>query len=441
MEQQCLIPQWIITCNPQFDVLQNHAVLLADHCIEAILPVDQLTAEHHQKSIKLHDHILMPGLINAHTHIGMSYLRGIAEDLDTHTWLSQHIWPLEQHFVSEDFVFDASRHAIAEMIKSGTTCFSDMYFYPEQTYHAVKTSGIRAHISPNVFNIITPWSSGVDDTLKKVEHYLTHCPEHSRITAGIAPHSIYALTLNELKKVIAFAKSHTLPIHIHLQETQKEMDDSLKHHQKTPTHLLESLGAFEQLTQVAHATCLQQEDLKILRSNAVHVVHCPESNMKLGCGICPTQELINVGINVALGTDSTASNNDLDLLAEMRSATLLAKVSQRNPQALAAKKLIQMATIQGAKALGLDQHLGSIEKGKRADLIAINLKELNTQPVYDPVSHLVYSASQHQVNYVWVEGKCLLAKRELTQLNENEIITQAKNWGNKISAFSQKIKG
>ncbi|MFN3234109.1 MAG: TRZ/ATZ family hydrolase [Gammaproteobacteria bacterium] len=425
--------RWLATCNKAFDVLDRHALAINHGQIIDILPNDKIEDLYHAHTVEtLDNHCILPGFINAHTHVGMNYLCGFADDLPLDEWLTKHIWPLEKKWVSEEFVHDNATHAIAEMIRSGITCFNDMYFFPNATINAVDTSGMRAIIGFGLVNFATRWANNVNEAIEDGVMLAEKYHDHPRIDVSIAPHSVYLLTHKELERTHEIALKYKLNVHIHVQETKKELYDLLGKYGKSAVQILYEIGFGECHLQAVHVTHLLEEDFDLLKKMNAHIIHCPESNMKLASGYCPTQAFLKKGINVGLGTDSTASNNNLDMMEEMRFASLLAKLEDMNPVALTANDTLKMATINGAKALGLEKHIGSLEVGKQADFIGIHLNDIETTPCYNPISHIVYAASTEQISEVYVSGKALMKQRKLTTLDEESIIKKALNWQKKL---------
>lgn len=430
---QIIHTKWIITSETEHPLLEDHALAVKDGVIHAILPSDQINKQY-QTAHELHydNHALLPGFINCHTHIAMNLFRGLADDLALMHWLKDYIWPSEQKWVAYDLVYDASQLAMAEMIRSGTTCFNDMYFFPEATAKAADEAGLRAHLGMTIIDVPTAWAKTPDEYFEKGLLFYEAYQDHKLIVPSIAPHSSYAVSLKSLKKVKTLAQKLQLKINIHLQEAPSDVAQCVEKHQRRPLQLLHDMGMVNHDLIAIHMTQINQEDFEILKQFKPNIVHCPESNMKLVSGNCPVQTLLEMGTNVALGTDGAASNNDLDMFGEMRSAAFLGKITAQDPKAINAYEAIKMATINGAKALGIDHLTGSIKTQKSADFITVDLNQIETQPVYQVISQLVYATSRSQVTDVWVAGRQLLKNRILTTLDENAILKKAAAWGNKI---------
>ncbi len=425
--------QWVLPVTDNDPLLHKHSIVIDDGRICDILPTTQL-AEQYSSHIEKHfdNHLLMPGLINAHTHSPMNLFRGIADDLALDEWLNHHIWPAENRWVSEAFVRDGSSLAIAEMLRSGTTCFNDMYFFPEVTARLARNIGIRACIGLITIDFPSAWASSAMEYIDKGLELRDRFRSDSLIHTPFAPHAPFTVSDEPLSRVRMLADEMDLPVHIHVQETAGEVEQSLKQYGMRPLARLDQLGLVSPNLMAVHLTQVTDEEIQLLASSGSHVIHCPESNLKLASGFCPVKKLMDAGVNVALGTDSVASNNDLDMISEMRTASLLAKGVSGDATALSARETVRMATINGARALGIDELTGSLESGKYADVIAVDLSALEQNPIYDPVANLVYSCQREQVTDVWVAGKHLLKDRQLTSLDEQELINTCQQWNDKI---------
>jgi 5-methylthioadenosine/S-adenosylhomocysteine deaminase len=427
--------KWVIPVEPAGLVLSNHSVAIHQQKIVAILPTEQARQQYQAKQeISRKQHALIPGLVNTHTHVAMNLLRGFADDLGLMTWLQEYVWPAEKAHVSPEFVRAGSELAIAEMIKGGVTCFNDMYFFPEQTAEVAAHAGIRAFVGAALMGFPTAWATDDEDAIAKGLALRDKYQHNDLINVTLAPHAIYTVPEASLRRVAEVSREYHLGINIHVQETADEVNNSIAQTGKRPLARLQEYGVNCDRMISVHMTQMTDEDIHILAESGASVVHCPESNMKLASGYCPVTRLVDAGINVALGTDGAASNNDLSMLGEMRSAALLSKLMTGNPEALPATLALQMATLNGAKALGMEQHIGSLTVGKSADIVAIDLEQLNTVPVYHPISQIVYAASRDQVTDVWVAGKALLTNKNLTTLDEPALLALAAHWQGKISA-------
>lgn len=430
---QLIQAKWLIPCENDNEILKNHCLAISKGQIIDILPAEDAQKKYEAREVKHYpSHAIMPGFINSHTHTAMNVFRGLADDLELMDWLQNYIWPAETKFVSDELVYDASLLAIAEMIKSGTTCFNDMYFFIDATARAANDAGVRAGIGMTIINVPTAWAKTTDEYFKRSLEFLETYRNHDFIKPTIAPHSTYTLSHSDLEKVKTFRDEYQLKTNIHLQEAPSEMAYAKEHLKKRPLNLLDEIGLLDKDLIAIHMTQVNDEDFELLKKRQPSIVHCPESNLKLVCGLSPVDAFLKAGINVALGTDGAASNNDLDMISEMRTAAFIGKLKADDPKALPAHQVLQMATLNGAKALGLSDITGSLKIGKSADFIAIHLGEVETQPVYHAISQIVYAGSRHLVTDVWVHGKQLMKNRELLTLDEKELLQKAQSWGKKI---------
>ena len=426
--------RWVIPVEPDDRVLARHAVAVHKGRILDLLPSDEAIRRYRPgHSYRLDRHALIPGMVNAHTHAAMALFRGLADDLPLMTWLNDHIWPAESQWVGEEFVADSTRLALAEMIRGGTTCFNDMYFFPDITARITTQAGMRAMIGLIVLDFPTIWGQGPDEYLSKAtELHDTYSP-HPLIRTAFAPHAPYTVSDAPLKRIRTLADELDIPIHMHVHETAHEIRQSLAQHGARPIARLDALGLVSPSLLAVHMTQLEADEVTRFAEAGAHVAHCPESNLKLASGFCPVARLLDAGVNVCLGTDGAASNNDLDLIGEMRTAALLAKGVTGDAGKVPAYQALRMATINGARALGLAGETGSIELGKVADLVAIDLLQPATMPVYSPISQLVYAAGRDQVTDVWVNGQQLLREGQLTTLDQEAISIQTAAWQKRIA--------
>ncbi len=423
-------PRWIIPVVPHATVLEHHSLLIADGRILDIVPSD---AQHYPQAneIRLPQHAVMPGLINMHTHAAMSLLRGIADDRPLMEWLEQHIWPLEAEFADAHFCRIGVRHAISEMLRGGVTCFNDMYFFPEATAQEASASGIRAQIGMILVDFPTRYAQSADEYFSKGLALYDSYQGHPLIRNSFAPHAPYTVGDENLRRCRMLADELDLPIHMHVHETLHEVSHA--EDGQRPLQRLQELDLINPRLQAVHMTQLEDSEIALLAEAGAHVVHCPESNLKLASGYCPVDRLLRAGVNVALGTDGAASNNDLDMFGEMRTAALLGKAVAGRADALAAADVLAMATINAARALGQAEQIGSLEPGKWADLCAIDLSAPEQQPMYDPISQIVYTSGRHQVTHVWVAGRCLLRDRQLTSINSADLARQVQDFQTRIA--------
>ena len=425
--------RWIIPVVPHNLVLENHALAIHEGHIVAVLPSHEAEQTYSADAVHhLKRHALIPGLVNTHTHAAMSLFRGLADDLPLMEWLQNHIWPAEGKWVNPEFVADGTRLAIAEMIRSGTTCFSDMYFFPNETARVSDSANIRAVVGLILIDFPTAWAANADEYLHKGIEVHDHYRHNALINTAFAPHAPYTVSDEPLQRLLTFAEEMDIPIHMHVHETAHEVVEAEDNTGQRPLARLEQLGVVSPRLIAVHMTQLADEEIQQFALRGAHVVHCPESNLKLASGFCPVQKLIDAGINVALGTDGAASNNDLDMFGEMRTAALLAKAVSGDASALPASQVLHMATLGGAHALGLDNTIGSLEVGKAADITAVDLSLLETQPLFNPISQLVYAAGREQVTDVWIAGQHVLKEKILTTLDKEAILNKAREWGELI---------
>jgi len=430
-----LHPQWIIPVDAKESILELHSLAIASGRIQAILPTTEARSNVEAgQELELPGHALIPGLINAHTHSPMTLLRGLADDLPLMTWLKEHVWPAEQRWVNPEFVRAGTRLAALEMLKSGTTCFNDMYFYAEVTTKIAADAGLRAVVGMILVDFPTSFADAPEEYLRKGLELHDRYRGHALIRTAFAPHAPYSVSDGPFERVRTLAAEMDLPVHIHLHETRDEVVQSLRVHGERPLARLERLGLLGPNLVAVHMTQLEDPEIEALARSNASIVHCPESNLKLASGFCPAARLLGAGVNVALGTDGAASNNDLDMMGEIRSAALLGKGVSGSPSALPAYTTLRMATLNGARALGLDDETGSLESGKSADIVALDLRHPDTQPVYHPVSQIVYAAGREQVQHVWVAGRHLIRKGEPTTLEPGAILADARAWGARIAA-------
>ncbi|MBB3046779.1 5-methylthioadenosine/S-adenosylhomocysteine deaminase [Litorivivens lipolytica] len=436
----CLIfAQWIITLDPAKPVLTDHALAIAGDRISAILPTVEARKLAADKIVELPNHALMPGLINSHGHAAMSLFRGMADDLPLDTWLNEHIWPAEGQWVSEEFVRDGVELAMAEMIRSGTTTFSDMYFFPNIAAKTITKAGMRAQLAFPVFEFPSNWGQTPDEYIHKGLQVHDDNKHNPLITVAFGPHAPYTVgddTMSRVATLAAELHDGEFNIQIHTHETDFEVEQSIKDHGMRPIQRLAERGLLGPRTQCVHLVSLNDDDIQTLADHNCHAVHCPESNMKLASGFSPVKKMLDAGINVALGTDGAASNNTLNLFNEMRAAALLAKGLSGDACAVPDSLALQMATLNGARAMGLDNDLGSLEIGKLADVIAVDLSAVEQQPVYEPISQLVYTQAGSAVSHSWINGKLVMDNRLLTTLNIDDIRERAQAWRQQIAKTS-----
>lgn len=433
-----ICPEWIAPVAPRREVLTGHAVVVDADRIAAVLPVGQAIARHPDaRRVDLPGHLLIPGLVNLHTHAPMSLLRGIGDDLPLKPWLQDRIWPLEARLLSPEFVFDGAVLACAEMLLGGTTCFNDMYFFPEQVAVAAAAFGMRAAIGIPVVEFPTAWGTGPADYLRKGLELRDRLRDDPLTSFCLAPHAPYTVGDDTFRQIASLAAETGMPIHCHVHETTQEVVDSLAQHGRRPLHRLADLGILGPQLIAVHAVHTDDDDLALLAAHGASVAHCQQSNLKLASGIARSARMRELGINVGIGTDGAASNNRLDLLLEGRTAALVAKGVTGDATVWSAHDTLEAMTLAGARALGLDDRIGSIEPGKSADLVAIDLAQVQTLPVHDPVSQLIYAAGREQVGEVWVAGRHVVRKRQLAesdvQTGLDEVVGRCRLWHNRMA--------
>lgn len=432
-----LLPTWLVPVEPAGVVLREHGLGIRDGCIVLIAPQAEALKYGANEIRHLQGMLLAPGLINAHGHAAMTLFRGLADDLSLQRWLREHIWPAESRWVDEDFVRCGTELAIAEQLKSGVTCFSDMYFYPKIISELVHRHGVRAQITIPVLDFPVPGARDADQALRTGVALFDDLKHHPRISIAFGPHAPYSITDDKLEAIRVLVAEMDAGIHMHIHETAQEVQEALRKHGERPLARLARLQLLGPRFQAVHMTQVDESDIALLTEHNCSVIHCPESNLKLASGFCPIERLWEAGINVAVGTDGAASNNDLDVLGETRTAALLAKAVAGSATALDAHRALRMATLNGARALGIEDQTGSLEIGKFADLVAFDLSGLSQQPIYDPVSQLIYSTGRDTVQHVWVGGKQLLEKGQLLRMDEQRIITEACRWGERIASTNK----
>jgi len=436
-QNSLLSARWVVPVEPAGAVLEDHCVALREGTIEAVLPRAQAEALFPAYArIELAEHVLIPGLVNAHTHAAMSLMRGLADDLPLMRWLEEHIWPAEAKHVSPAFVKDGSLLACAEMLRGGVTCFNDMYFFPEATLEAALEAGMRVSLGMIVLDFPSAYGSDPDDYLAKGLALRDRWREHPLVSFCLAPHAPYTVSDATLRKIAKLAGEVEVPVHIHLHETAGEIARSLAEHGVRPIERLQRLGLLGPGLIAVHAVHLTDAEIALLAKHGASVAHCPSSNLKLASGFAPVAKMAAAGINLAIGTDGAASNNRLDMFEEMRLAALLAKAVAGDAEAMPAHAALRAATLGGAAALGLEKSIGSISPGKAADLAAVRLSGPELSPCHDPVSLLVYAAGRQHVSDVWIAGRHLLQGGTIAALAPHspykDLDTRGKLWQNRL---------
>ncbi len=430
-----IAPRWILTMADGAGPLENHAVVLAGDRIQAVLPLPEAQALHPGlPCTALPTHAVMPGLVNTHTHAAMTLMRGLADDLPLMRWLEDHIWPAERTHATAEFVKDGTTLAIAESLLGGVTCLNDMYFFPEEAAAAALETGMRMALGIIVIEFPTRYASDPQDYLDRGLAMRDRHKHDARLSFCLAPHAPYTVSDPTFERVAMLAEQLDLPIHLHLHETEAEIQQSVAQYGCRPIERLSRLGFLGPRLMAVHAVHLLEEEIRSLAHFGCTMVHCPSSNLKLASGFAPVGELLAAGVNVALGTDGAASNNRLDMFEEMRLAAFLAKATTGDAAALPAEAALRMATICGARALGLDDRIGSLEPGKQADIIAVDLDAIDLVPCYHPASHLVYAAGRRDVSHVWIGGEPLVRNGELVRLHVDQLRSRVQGWHTQLFA-------
>ena len=437
MVDQILEARWIIPVEPHGIVLDHHAVALAGDKIAELLPIEQAREKYPlAERVDLSGHALIPGLINAHTHNPMTMMRGLADDLPLMDWLQQHVWPAEARVMGPEFVRDGVELAIAEMLRGGTTCCNENYFFPDVQAATYLRHGFRAAVGLPFIEFPSAWARSRDEYFDKNLAVHDEFRGEALITTTLAPHAPYTVADESFARIRVLSDQLDLPVHIHLHETAHEIDESKKQFGVRPFARLQSLGLVNDHLIAVHMTQLIDVEIAACTEFGVSVVHCAESNLKLASGFCPVESLRRARVNVALGTDGCASNNDLDMFGEMRTAALLAKGVASDASAFDAAATLRAATIDAARALGLGETTGSIAAGKQADLAAVRLDVLESQPLYNVVSQLVYATGRHQVSDVWLAGVRKVENGKLLNMDRAALLEKAGYWQARIGPQS-----
>jgi len=427
--------RWVVPVEPDGVVLDDHAVAVRDGCIVDLAPIERARAAWAPaERVALPDHALIPGLVNAHTHNPMTLMRGLADDLPLMRWLQEHIWPAEAKVIGPEFVRDGVELAIAEMLRGGTTCCNENYFFPDVQAATYARYGFRALVGLPVIEFPSAWARTRDEYFDKALAAHDAIRTMPLLGTAFAPHAPYTVSDASFERIRVLADQLDIPVHLHLHETAQEVADGKREHGVRPFARVKALGLVNERLLAVHMTQLTEQEIADCAAAGVSVVHCAESNLKLASGFSPAEAMRRAGVNVVIGTDGCASNNDLDMFGEMRSAALLAKAVAEDATAFGAAAVLRAATLGGASALGWGDRIGSIERGKQADLVAVRLDEIEMQPIYHVVSQLIYAAGRHQVSDVWIAGRRKLARRELVDLDTAEIVAKARRWRERIAA-------
>jgi 5-methylthioadenosine/S-adenosylhomocysteine deaminase len=427
---------YVVTMDAEMIVIEQGSVAVNDGVILAVGSAESINSEFTaRKTLDGKNRVVMPGLVNGHSHAAMTLLRGVADDLALMDWLNNYIFPAEVEFVDPEFVRIGTELACWEMIRGGTTTFVDMYYYPDTIADVVERCGMRALISATVIDQRSPDAEDAGDSINKGTAFIDRWKNrHSRITPIFGPHANYTLNADQLRKTREAAMELGVPISIHLSESPYEVQYSKDNYGKTSIEMFEEIGFFEGPTIAAHVVWPTEQEIPILARREVGVIHNPTSNMKIASGIAPVSDMLEAGVRVGLGTDGAASNNDLDMWEEMRLAALLQKVDRMDPQALPATTVLRMATIGGATAIGLGNTVGSLEPGKRADIIQVAFDDVHHVPTFDVISHLVYVTDEQDVAAVIVDGKLLMINGEFLTIDTDVVASEAAALAARIQA-------
>ncbi len=425
---------WVVPVVPHGVVLADHAVAVSGGAIVAVLPTAEARARYQARQVVSRpDAALVPGLVNAHTHNPMTLLRGVADDLPLKVWLQQHIWPIEAAVIGPGFVADGVSLAIAEMLRGGTTCCNENYFFPDVQAATYRQHGFRARVGLPVIDFPTAWAASDDEYFDRAGEVHDQWRDDPLVATAFAPHAPYTVSDANFERVRLLSDQLDIPVHLHLHETAQEVQQSVEQHGQRPIARIDRLGLFNDRLIAVHMTQLTEAEIHLCAERGVSVVHCPESNLKLASGFCPACALDRAGVNLAIGTDGCASNNDLDMVGETRTAALLAKAVAQDAAALDAFTALRAATLGGARAIGFDHLVGSLEPGKQADIACIDLAALETQPLHHVVSQLVYAAGRHQVRDVWIAGVRKLADYRLADMDADALVAKAREWRARIA--------
>ena len=426
---------WVVPVVPHGVVLEEHAVVVSGGRIQAVLPTAEARRRFAPRErVSRPQAALLPGFVNAHTHNPMTLLRGVADDLPLKVWLQQHIWPIEAAVIGPDFVADGVTLAIAEMLRGGTTCCNENYFFPDVQAATYKRHGFRARVGLPVIDFPTAWAKSDDEYFDRAGEVHDAWRDDALVATAFAPHAPYTVNDANFARVRMLSDQLDIPVHLHLHETAQEVEQSIEQHGQRPIARIDRLGLLNDRLIAVHMTQLTDAEIHLCAERGVSVVHCPESNLKLASGFCPACALERAGITLAIGTDGCASNNDLDMVGETRTAALLAKAVANDAAGFNAHEALRAATLGGATAMGLDDHVGSIEPGKQADLACIDLGQLETQPLHHVVSQLIYATGRHQVSDVWIAGAHKLRERVLVDMDLDGILANARQWRQRIAS-------
>ena len=427
---------WVVPVQPHGVVLEDHAVAISDGVIVDVLPIAQARTRYRAvRTVSRPEGALLPGLVNAHTHNPMTLLRGVADDLPLMEWLQGHIWPVEAEVIGPEFVADGVSLAIAEMLRGGTTCANENYFFPDVQAATYKRHGFRARVGLPVIDFPTAWAATDDEYFDRAVEVHDQWRDDPLVSMAFVPHAPYTVSDASFERIRMLADQLDIPVHLHTHETAHEVEESLQKHGQRPLARLDRLGLVNDRLIAVHMTALTDAEIELCAQRGISVVHCPESNLKLASGFCPVGKLEKAGVNIAIGTDGAASNNDLDMFGETRTAAQLAKAVAGDAAAFSAASALRAATLGGARAMGLDHAIGSIEIGKQADLACVDLGQLEAQPLHNVISQLVYATGRHQVSDVWIAGVAKLSQRQLSGFDVDALIANARQWRQRIASI------
>jgi len=426
---------WIVPVVPHGVALADHALVVDGDRITAVLPRAEAQARYAPRSTTHRpDCVLLPGLVNAHTHNPMTLLRGVADDLALMPWLTQHIWPIEAAVMSPAFIADGCELAVAEMLRGGTTCCNENYFFPDVQAATYRRLGFRAVVGLPFIEFPSAWAATPAEYFDKGLEVRDNYRNDALVSFSFAPHAPYTVSDASFERIRMLAEQLDLPVHVHVHETAQEIEDSLAQHGQRPLARMDRLGLVNERLVAVHMTQLTPAEIALCAERGVSVAHCPQSNLKLASGFCPAEALRRAGVNLAIGTDGCASNNDLDMFDEMRCAALLAKGVAGDATAMDAASALRAATLDGAKAIGLGERIGSLEPGKQADVICVAMDSIETQPMYHAISQLVYATGRQQVRDAWIAGRRKLADRVLVDMDMPSVLARAAGWRARIAA-------
>jgi len=427
---------FVVPVEPHGVVLEHHAVAVRDGVIIAVLPIAEARARFSAaETVSRPDGALIPGLVNAHVHNPMTLLRGVADDLPLMQWLQGHIWPLEAQLIGPEFVADGVTLAIAEMLRGGTTCCNENYFFPDVQAATYQRHGFRARVGLPVIDFPSSWARSDDEYFDRATEVHDQWRKDPLVATAFAPHAPYTVSDANFERIRMLSDQLDLPVHCHVHETAHEVAESQQKYGQRPLARLDRLGLVNDRLIAVHMTQLTDAEIALCAERGVSVAHCAESNLKLASGFCPAARLQRAGVNLAIGTDGAASNNDLDMFGEMRTAALLAKAVADDASALDAATALRAATLGGARALAFDHLVGSIEPGKQADLACIDLAQVETQPLHHVISQLVYACGRQQVTDCWIAGQHKLSERQLVDMDTAALVANARQWRGRIAAI------